>query len=51
MLFRSAPFLLWPQILFDSDEAVFGLMARHIAQGRAFPLFMYGQTYMLSVES
>jgi hypothetical protein len=51
VLFRSAPFLLWPQILFDSDEAVFGLMARHIAQGRAFPLFMYGQTYMLSVES
>ena len=51
LLFRSAPFLVWEQVLFESDEAVFGLMAQHIAQGRAFPLFMYGQTYLLAVES
>jgi hypothetical protein len=50
VVLRSAVFLLWEPV-FDSDEAVMGLMARHIAGGRAFPLFMYGQTYQLSLES
>ena len=36
---------------FDSDQAVYGLMAKHLSEGRAFPLFFYGQNYMLAVES
>ena len=51
LLFRSAIFIFWPQSYFDSDQAVFGLMAKHIAEGRAFPVFMYGQTYILGVEA
>ena len=50
-LIRSAVFVFWPQSYFDSDQAVFGLMAKHIAEGRAFPVFMYGQSYMLAVEA
>ena len=50
VLFRSALFT-FTELSFDSDQAVIGLMAKHIAQGRAFPLFMYGQNYMLGVES
>lgn len=33
----------WPQL--DSDEAVIGLMARHILQGE-YPVFFWGQNYM-----
>ena len=43
--------LRWEQAQFDSDQAVFGLMAKHLAEGRAFPVFMYGQSYILAVES
>lgn len=35
---------------FDSDQAVFGLMAKDLAAGRGFPMFMYGQTYLLAVS-
>ncbi|MCC7014529.1 MAG: glycosyltransferase family 39 protein [Planctomycetes bacterium] len=28
-----------------SDEAIIGLMAKHISDGRVWPLYMYGQTY------
>jgi hypothetical protein len=49
--FRSAVFMFWPQSHFDSDQAVFGLMAKHLAELRAFPVFMYGQTYILAVEA
>lgn len=51
ILFRSAVFVFWPQSYFDSDQAVFGLMAKHLAEGRAFAMFMYGQNYMLAVEA
>src|SRR6476646_9646180 len=51
VILRSAVFVFWPQSYFDSDQAVFGLMAKHIAEGRAFPVFMYGQSYMLAVEA
>ncbi|HEX5595724.1 MAG TPA: hypothetical protein VFX61_06860 [Micromonosporaceae bacterium] len=36
---------------FDSDEATMGLGALHIATGDNFPIFMYGQNYMGSIES
>jgi hypothetical protein len=48
---RSAVFVFWPQSHFDSDQAVTGLMAKHIAELRAFPVFWYGQSYMLAVEA
>src|SRR5438874_2060019 len=48
---RSIVFVCWPQAHFDSDQAVTGLMAKHLSEGRAFPVFWYGQTYMLGVEA
>ena len=35
---------------FDSDQAVFGIMAEDLVKGRVIPLFMYGQRYLLSVS-
>ena len=51
VILRSAVFVFWEQAHFDSDQAVVGLMAKHLAEGRAFPLFYYGQSYMLGVEA
>jgi hypothetical protein len=48
---RSAVFLVWPESYFDADQAIVGLMAKHLAELRAFPMFLYGQTYMLGVEA
>jgi hypothetical protein len=48
--FRSFVWIFFEQSGFDSDQAVVGLMAKHLAEGRAFPLFFYGQHYMLAVE-
>ena len=36
---------------FDSDQAIVGLMAKHLSEFRAFPVFFYGQSYMLGVEA
>jgi len=38
------PFLLHADRFFDSDEAVEGLMARHVQQGE-LPIFLWGQHY------
>ena len=46
VLARSLVFVLWEESYFDSNQAVIGLMAKHLIEGRAFPLFMYGQNYM-----
>lgn len=35
----------------DSDEAIVGLMARHINNGKGIPVFYYGQHYMGSLEA
>src|SRR3954464_476193 len=48
---RSAVFVFAPAAHFDSDQAVTGLMAKHLSELRAFPVFWYGQTYMLGVEA
>jgi 4-amino-4-deoxy-L-arabinose transferase-like glycosyltransferase len=37
-------------IPFNADEAVVGLMAKHIMQGK-FPIFFYGQAYMGSLDA
>jgi hypothetical protein len=51
ILFRAAIFVFWERSHFDSDQAITGLMAKHLAEGRAFPVFWYGQSHMLAVES
>jgi len=48
---RSLVYTIFEQAQFDSDQAIVGLMAKHLSEGRAFPLFFYGQAYMLAVES
>lgn len=47
---RTAPFMA-PGVRFDADQAVVGLMAKHISEGRAFPVFFYGQSYLLAIEA
>src|SRR5258707_12694810 len=37
-------------VSFHSDEAIVGLMARHINQGLPIPVFFYGQSYMGSLD-
>lgn len=51
VIVRSAVFVLWQQAHFDADQAITGLMAKHLAELRAFPVFYYGQNYMLGVEA
>jgi hypothetical protein len=48
---RSFVFVWFEQADFDSDQAILGLMAKHLAEGRAFPLFQYGLDYGLAVET
>lgn len=38
-------------VSFHSDEAIIGLMARHINQGLPIPTFFYGQAYMGSLDA
>jgi hypothetical protein len=51
VLARSAAFLAWGHIDFDSDQAIVGLMAKHLSELRTFPLFFYDQNYMLGVQA
>lgn len=51
VLARSYVFIAYEQAHFDSDQAIVGLMAKHLSEGRAFPLFFYGQPYMLALEA
>ncbi|MEZ5417636.1 MAG: hypothetical protein R2708_09860 [Vicinamibacterales bacterium] len=50
VLARAVPFMA-PGVRMDADQAVMGLMAKHIAEGRAFPLYFYGQDYLLAIEA
>lgn len=51
VLARAAVFLVSPESYFDADQAITGLMAKHLSELRAFPVFFYGQPYMLAVEA
>src|SRR5687768_6672908 len=51
VLLRSIVFVFWELAHFDSDQAITRLMARHLSQLRAFPVFYYGQNYMPAVEA
>ena len=48
---RSAIFIFWEQAHFDSDQAVIGLMGKHLSERRALPMFLYGQNYIFAVEA
>jgi len=48
---RSIVYVAYEQAFFDSDQAIWGLMAKHLIEGRAFPLFCYGQDYMLALDA
>ena len=51
VIWRSGVLVFWEEADFDSDQAVMGLMAKHLSEGRAFPVFMYGQSYILGVQA
>jgi hypothetical protein len=51
VIFRSIVPTWYEGFDFDSDQAIVGLMAKHLAEGRTFPLFFYGQNYMLGVQA
>ena len=50
VLLRSAVFVFFDAV-FDSDQAIVGLMAKHLGDGRALPVFTYGQDYQLAIEA
>ena len=50
VILRTLPLLAF-ELIFDSDQAIVGLMAKHLSEGRTFPLFFYGQNYMLGVQA
>lgn len=47
-LVSRLPQLTSPHLLLDGDEAILGLMAKHLAEGREIPVFFPGQWYGLS---
>ncbi|WP_110171577.1 hypothetical protein [Luteitalea pratensis] len=51
IVLRSLVFVHYEQADFDADQAIVGLMATHLAEGRAWPLFFYGQLYMMGVQA
>ena len=51
ILLRSVVPVRYEGYFFDSDQAIIGLMARHLSTFQRFPLFFYGQNYMLGVQS
>jgi hypothetical protein len=51
VLIRSMVFVVKGYVDFSSDQAIVGLMAKHLSEFRTFPLFYYGQNYMLGVQS
>ncbi len=51
VILRSAVFVFGEQPQFDSDQAIVGLMAKHLSELRALPVFFYGQHFMLGVEA
>jgi hypothetical protein len=51
VLLRSVVPLRYEGYFFDSDQAIVGLMAKHMSSFQRFPLFFYGQNYMLGVQA
>ena len=47
VVFRAWPFAWWGTLAFDADQAVVGLMAKHIAEFRALPVYQYALAYVV----
>ena len=47
---RTLVFVFFDAV-FDADQAIVGLMAKHMAEGRTLPVFQYGQDYQLGIEA
>lgn len=43
------PVLMSDHLLLDADEAILGLMAKHLSEGRGLRVFVYGQNYGLAL--
>jgi hypothetical protein len=48
-LVSRLPQLFSRNLLLEGDECILGLMGMHLAKGREFPIFFYGQKYGLSI--
>src|SRR4051812_25853189 len=51
VLARSYAMLAYEQLDFDPDQAIVGLITKHLSELKTFPLFFYGQDYMLGVQA
>ncbi len=49
--FRALPFAWWGTLAFDADQAVVGLMAKHIAEFRALPVYQYALGYVVMLTA
>jgi len=48
---RSFVFVFYEGVHFDSDQAIMGLMAKHLSEASAFPVFCYGQKYLFGLDA
>ena len=48
---RCLPYVVWGTLAFDADQAVVGLMSKHVAEFRALPVYQYGLPYVLMVSA
>lgn len=46
---RTWPYVWWGTLDFDADQAVVGLMAKHLAEFRAFPVYQYALSYVVEL--
>jgi hypothetical protein len=51
VLLRSFVPSYYEGFYFDSDQAIVGLMAKHLSELKQFPLFYYSLNYLLGVEA
>jgi hypothetical protein len=51
VLLRSIVPTVYEGFYFDSDQAIVGLMAKHLSTFERFPLFYDGLNYILGVEA
>ena len=51
VLLRSFVATYYEGFYFDSDQAIVGLMARHLSRFHHFPLFYYSLNYLLAVQA
>lgn len=49
--FRALPYVVWGTLSFDADQAVVGLMAKHVSELRALPVYQYALSYVLMVSA